>query len=810
MLQDLWQDLRFGVRMLAKDPGFTAIAVLTLALGIGANTAIFSILDPLLLRKLPVRNPDELVWVNAAGTLGPLEASEVQSFYRYRDKNSVFSGVLAFSPVGDCEVMRNGQESSARDESVSGTYFSALGVRPFAGRLLTPEDDQTVFGNTAVVLSYNYWRRTFSSDMKIVGETIVLNGNPSTIVGVTPPGFFGVEVGNSPDFYLPLGDKTPIDDYRRAQWVTILARLKPGVSLTQAQAGLEPLFEQNVRESTLPEIEKREIMARLVLMPAGRGVSDLRARFSLPAQILMGVVGLILLIACANVANLLLARGMARRREITVRLALGAGRWRLIRQLLAESALLATWGALAGVIAGKWASGFLVASLSTKKRTVSLEAGLNGRVFLFGIGVSILTVLLCGLAPALTATRADLAHDLKVQNGCAGRSSGRGQLGKLLVVAQVAFSVMVLIGAGLLLHSLLNLETSDVGLDRDHVLMISMSGHAAGRSPVQLADLYDQLLDRAKSLPGVRSASYSAFSPVSGTGVGVNVVVEGYALQPGETANDLFVGVSSGYFDTMGIPLLAGREFTRDDVHTKAPVLIINRTMARRYFGDRNPLGKHIQFVEGKHPPMEIVGVIADSKYNDLHEKTFDFFYVPGGTGRVLDVRAVGNPKLLIGPLRELILSLDSSITIASVQTLRQEIDESLHQDYLVATLCSIFSMLALLLTCIGLYGTLAFGVARRKNEIGVRMALGATPRDIFSLIVGQGLRLTIAGLLLGVAGAMVAASILASLLFGVTQADPLTLTAVCFIFTCASIFACAVPARRAMRVDPVVALRQE
>jgi predicted permease len=810
LMLGLWQDLRFGVRMLAKNPGFTAIAVLTLALGIGTNTAIFSILDPLLLRALPVRNPGELVQVNAAGTLGPLELSEVQSFYRYRDKNSVFSGVLAFSPVGDCEVTRNGQASSAREESVSGTYFSVLGVQAFVGRLLTPEDDQIPFGSTRVVLSYDYWRRAFSSDMKIVGQTIVLNGSPSTIAGIAPPGFFGVEVGNSPDFYLPLGDNTPIDDYRRAQWVTILARLKPGVPLAQAQAGLEPLFEQNVRESLLPEIEKHEMMARLVLTPAGRGISDLRARFSLPAQILMGVVGLILLIACANVANLLLARSMARRREITVRLALGAGRWRLVRQLLTENALLAALGTLAGVIAGNWASGFLIASLSTKRLPVSLDAGLNGRVMFFAIGVSVLTVFLFGLAPALSATRADLAHDLKVQNGGTGRSSARWQLGKLLVVAQVAFSVMVLVGAGLLLHSLVNLETFNAGFDRDHVLMISMSGHAAGSSPAQLADFYDQLLDRASALPGVRSASYSAFSPISGTEVGINVTVEGFTLQPGETANDLFAGVSPGYFDTMGIPLLAGREFTREDVQTKAPVVIVNRTMARRYFGDKNPLGKHIQFVEGKHPPMEIVGVVADSKYNDLRENASDFFYIPGGTGRVLDVRAAGNPKLLSAPLRELIHSLDSSIAITNVQTLRQQADESLHQDYLVTTLCSIFSVLALVLTCIGLYGTLAFGVARRTNEIGVRMALGATPRDIFSLIVGQGLKLTIAGLLLGVAGAMVAASILASPLFGVKQADPLTLTGVCFIFTCASILACAVPARRAMRVDPMIALRQE
>ena len=809
-MHSLWQDLRFGARMLAKNPGFTIVALLTLALGIGANTAIFSVLDPLLLRKLPVHNPDELVWINSAGTLGPLESSEIESYYRYRDKNPVFSGVLAFSAVSDCDVETNDHASSARDDIVSGNYFTALGVQPFAGTLFASEDEKSASGNAIAVLSFEYWKRAFGSDPAAIGKTVSVNKIPYTIVGIAHPGFFGAEVGNSPDLYLPLGGNFSPQDYWRTQWVTILARLKPGVSLAQAQAGLEPLFEENVRESTLPESEKRENMGRLVLTPAGRGLSELRTRFTVTAQFLMGVVGLILLIACANVANLLFARGMARRKEIMVRLALGAGRWRLVRQLLTESALLAAAGSLTGVIAGRWASGILIASLSTKKFPVSLESGLNVHVLLFTSAILVFTLVLSGLAPAIFVTRSDLAHGLKVQNADKGRLSARWQLGNLLVVAQVAFSVSVLIGAGLLLHSLLNLETSDVGLDRDHVLMISMSGHAAGRGASQAADFYDQLLERARTLPGVRSASYSAFSPISGTEVGINVIVEGYALRPGEAANDLFVGVSPGYFDTMGIPLLAGREFTREDVQTKSPVVIINRTMARRFFGDASPLGKHVQFVEGRHPLMEIVGVVADSKYTDLREKASDFFYTPGGTGRVLDVRAAGNPKLLIGPLRELIHSLDGSVTIASIQTLRQEIDESLHQDYLVAALCSIFSLLALLLACVGLYGTLSFSVARRTNEIGVRMALGATPRHIFRLVVGQGMKLTVAGLLLGGACAIASASILASLLFGVKQADPLTLAVVSALFIGAAIVACAVPARRAMRVDPMVALRQE
>lgn len=808
-MEQLSQDIRYGLRVLAKSPGFAVVAILTLALGIGANTAIFSVLYPLLLRDLPVRNPNELVQISSAGRLGPLESSEVRSFYLYRDKSRVFSGVLGFSAAGDCEVETNGRTSNARDAIVSGNYFTVLGVRPFAGRLFTSEDGKAASGSAVVVLSFDYWKRALDSDPDVLGKTVSLNKIAYRIVGIAPPGFFGVEVGASPDLYLSLGDDLTPQDEWRAQWMTILGRLKPGVSLAQAHTDLEPLFEESVRESTLPEIEKQNNMARLVLTPAGRGLSEVRERLSAPMEILMGVVGLILLIACANVASLMLARGLSRKKEITVRLALGAGRWRLIRQLLTESALLAALGTIAGVLVGRWASAFLVASLSSKRFPLTLDATLSGPVLLFTAAVSLMTVLLAGLAPAVSASRSEHAQDLKVQSS-GGASSSRGTLGKLLVVVQVALSVTVLMGAGLLLRSLVNLETFDAGFDRGHVLLVSITGPAQGRSPTQLTALYAQILERARNLPGVRSASYSAFSPLSGTEVGINLKVEGYTLQPGETANDLFVGVSSGYFETMGIPLLAGRDFTGEEVQSKAPVLIINRTMAHRFFGDESPLGKHVQFVEGSHPPMEIVGVVGDSKYNDLRESAADFFYVPGGTGRVLDVRAIGPPGALAAPLRSLIHSLDSSVKIGSIQTLQQEIDESLHPDVAIAALTGVFGFLALALACVGLYGTLSFSVARRKREIGVRMALGARPRDVLQLVVGQGVKLTAGGLLLGAVGALASSSLIAGWLFGVKPADPLTIGAVCAIFLAGAVLACAAPARRAARVDPMDALRTE
>jgi predicted permease len=810
-VEALWGDVRYGLRMLRKSPGFTAVAVLTLALGIGANTAIFSILDPLLLRKLPVPRPDELVWVNSAGSLGLAEigGSEVQSFYAYRDKAQVFSGVLCFAGVRPYEVRRIGLAISANGEIVSANFFTVLGVHPFAGQFFTFHEDQGYPGNP-IVLSFDYWNRAFDADRGVIGETVSLGNVPYTVLGVAPPGFFGVEVGKSPDFYMPLEATLPPEVKWQAEWVTILARLKPGVSLQQAEAGLCPLFDQIARESSLPEVEKNECMARIVLTPASRGFSDARSKFSLPARILMGVVGLVLLIACANVANLLLARGIGRKREITVRLALGAGRWRLVRQLLTESALLAAMGAIAGIVAGRWASGLLVVSLSSKRLPLTLAAGLSSRVLIFAAAVLGLAVLLCGIVPALSATRSDLAHDLKVQTGGPGRSSSRSVLGKLLVVAQVALSVTLLSGAGLLLRSLVNLETFDTGFDRDHVLLVSMGGHAADRSPEQMNAFCDALLDHAKHLPGVRSASLSAFAPVSGREIGVNVTVEGYSLRLGETANELFLPISPGYFETMGISLLAGRDFTMQDVETHDAVVILNRTMAARFFGDQNALGKHVRFVEGNHPPMEIVGVVADSKYNDLRERSLDFFYVPGRRLAVLEVRSTKDPRMLVGPVRDLFRSLDSSVAISSVETLREEVDEFLHPDRLIVGLCGAFSMLALALACLGLYGMLTFSVARRTSEIGIRMALGAHPRNIFRLIVGQGVTLTVLGLVLGAAGALASTSLLASLLFSVNGGDPLTFAAVSLLLAAAAVLACYVPARRAMRVDPMVALRYE
>ena len=824
-MHTLSQDVRYGLRMLSKNPAFTAIAVLTLALGIGANTAIFSLLDPLLLRKLPVRNPDELVWVNSAGTLGPAEISEVETFYAYRDKATVFLGVLAFSQIAPYEVTHSGRKTIAKGELVSANYFSVLGIRPFAGRLFGEADEH---GPASLVVSFDFWKREFDSDPGAIGKfvsfgdqadasrTVSASQHSYIVVGVATPEFFGAEVGKSPDFYMPLGvTDLPSQDYWQTHGVTILARLKPGISIAQAQAGLDPLLHEVEKTSTLPEIERQESFAHVLLIPAARGLSEARTKFSLPTRILMVVVGFLLLIACGNVANLLLARGMARKREITIRAALGAGRLRVIRQLLTESSLLAVMGAAAGLALGQWTSRLLIASLSTPQLPIVLPTGLNGRLLLFTAAVLVLTVLFCGLAPALAATRGEIAEDLKAQGGGSHHSLPHSRLGHALIVTQVALSMMLLAGAGLLLRSLFNLETFDAGFDRDKVLAITLNGYSTARTRDQVAEFYAQLLELMKHLPGVHSVSYSSFTPISGKEVGINVIVEGYTLRPGEVANDRFVGVSPGYFETMGIPLLAGRDFTQADVHPNSQsyqatsVAILNRTMARRFFGNSNPIGKHFRFVEGNHPQVEIIGVVADSKYNDLRESAIDFFYMPGTHGD-LEIRANVPAKTLAGPLREMLHSLDSSVTITSINTLREIVDDSLHPDRLIAVLCGMFSALALALTCVGLYGTLAFLVARRTSEFGIRIALGASPRDIFGLAVGQGMRFTALGIILGIVAALSGGSLLANFLFGVKQTDPFTFLAVSLVLLTAAGLACYVPARRAMRVDPMAALRDE
>lgn len=796
-------DFVYALRGLRKDPGFTGVAVLTLALGIGANTAIFGVLDPLLLRKLPVSHPEELVLLESSGSLETLQSAELSAYKTYRENSSVFSGMIAFDSITEAALLRDGNAIPVRGELVSGNFFTVLGVRPYLGRLLAEDDDRGAAGSLLLVLGYDCWRREFASDPQISGKTVSLDNRLYTIVGVAPPEFGGAVIGESPDFYIPLSQRNP-------SWVTIMARLKPGVTLANAQASLEPLFQETVRQSRLPPVEIQQAMARLILTPAERGVEGNTERFALPARILAGVVLLVLLIACSNVANLLLARGIARSREITVRLAMGAGRWRLIRLLLVESALLATMGAAAGVVVGRWAGALLAAALSTEQTPVVLATSGANRMLLFTMVVLGVSVLLCGLAPALAATRVDIAGGLKVQNAGLALQSSRSRLSKVLVITQVALSAMLLAGAGLLLRSLVNLKTLDTGFHRHSILLVSLRANPA-RPRTQGQAFYAELVERAKNLPGVRAASLSTSTPMGYKHYGINVAIEGEPQRPSDQSHIFFTAVMPGYFETMGIPLLTGRDFTPQDA--TASVTIINRAMARRFFGDQNPIGKRFRFVEGKRPPMEIIGLAADSKYHDLREQPYAYCYVPrsaGHSGGTLEIRATGNATKLAGPLRELVHSLDRSETVVSIRTLSEQVDESILAERTISALCGAFAALALALASVGLYGTLASSVARRTSEIGVRMALGARGPDVVRMIVLEGLALASVGIVLGIAGGIALTGAASKLLFGVAPSDPWTYAAVTAILAASASVASYVPARRASRLDPMLALRCE
>ena len=823
-MRDFWRDLLYSARSLAKSPGLTAVAALTLALGIGANAAIFSILDPLLLRKLPVQEPDSLVFLGNAGLWQAARqvdydtaiTSELSAYRHYRDENRVLSGVLFFSETEEYDLTRGDEASSASSETVSANYFSVLGVRPFLGRLIAPQDGNGASANPVAVLSYACWQRTFASNAAVIGQTVSLKNtgwsfhplqsHDYRIIGVAPPGFFGLEVGRNPDLYIPAANSGDSPAF-----VAIVARLKPGISLLQARSSLAPIYQETVRDSTLRGLEKQEAMVGPVVDEIPHGLSRARDKFGLAAQISMVVVALVLLIASVNVANLLLARGISRRHELIVRAALGAGRWRLIRQMLAEAALLGFAGAVAGIFAANWTAHSLSAALSSRQLPVQLDAALNGRVFVFSAAILAVTVLLCGLVPAISTTRRDLISELKLSGTTAGLAASRSRLGNLLLGAQIAVSAIVLVAAGLLLHSLFNLETYDLGFDADHVLAVTLSGKAA------TSGFYEQLLDRANHLPGVKSIAYSALIPLRGDVFGINIAVPGYTPRSAAETHAYFNGVSPGYFQAMGIPLLEGRDFTPEDAAVRpSRVAIISRTMAEHYFRGEDPLGHVLMSSEAtSRPPLRIIGVVANSVYFNLREKPADVLYMPYArpweTVRAnLVLRASGDPAAVAGAARDLIRALNSSVKIESIETMRRQVNESLHEDRLIGALCGVFAALALVLTCVGIYGVLSFQTARRTNEIGIRMALGARRRDILALILLRGMRILVAGLAVGVAGALAVARLMAHMLFGISPSDLLTYAAVGLLLPLAALVALYFPARRAMRVDPMVALRYE
>jgi putative ABC transport system permease protein len=810
-LEILWQDLRYGVRMLLKNPGFTTIAVLTLALGIGANTAIFTLLDKVLIRPLPVDQPQQLVtFVEDAG--GAPGIFSYPLYTELRDRNDVLSGVVAYEQ-GPFSLSDGNATERVIGQIVSGNYFGALGVRPALGRFFLPEEDRSPGTHPVIVISHGLWRRRFGADPAVLGKTVSVNGYPFTVVGVAPPEFTGTTLGAVNDLYVPImmqaqtgPGRNGVLNNRNWGWLSLIGRLKPNVSREQAQAALAtPVEDANKTFPGNPDKDADRMgdPTKVFLMDGSRGHTDRVKDLSLPLKLLMGVVGFILLIACANVANLLLARASARRKEIAVRLAVGASRFRILRQLLTESTILAALGGGAGLLVAYWFTGLLLGfQQQSNKVPRSLDGSLDGRALGFTLGLSLLTGIVFGLAPALQASKPDHVAALKEDTpGLNGRARWLS-LRNLLVVTQVALSLVVLIGAGLCLKSLRALQAINPGFEPARVVTASFDLGQNRYSEERGRQFISLLSERVVALPGVESVSFArivAFSDVPWIGP---ANIEGAKQQ---RANLNFI--SPNYFQTLGIPLVRGREFTSQDAASAPLVFIVNEAAARRYWPGQEAIGKRLN-------GGEVVGVVRNSKERGLTADASPTIYKPllqnYQSPLTLHVRTAMEGQPLLDALRREVRSLDGTLPVYDIGTLAQQKDGSLYTERLAAALLTLFGLLALSLAAVGIYGVLSYAVTERTREMGVRLALGARPRDLLKLVVGQGLTLTLIGLVIGVGASFALTRLIAKLLFGVSPTDPLTFIVIPLLLAGVALLACWIPARRATRVDPLAALRYE
>src|SRR5215470_1309311 len=833
-MQTLWQDLRYSARMLWKKPGFTLIAALTLSLGIGANTAIFSLIDAMLLRSLPVRDPGRLALFGAGQSQGisvsfPSGSAELFSYPFYRDlrqRNQVFSDVAAIESLPNrvYGVVSGSQGDPEMIDArlVSGSYFSVLGVEAVLGRAFTDADDQIPGGRPVAVASHSWWKR-HGADPAAVGKTITIGPTVFTLIGVAPREFFGTEVGESPDIWIPLAMEEQVPPGWRGrnnnlfQSLYLIARLKPGVRIEQAGVEANLLFKQALQEyagsQPSPERLQNIQQASIELTPAGRGLSQLRFQFSEPLKALMAVVGLVLLITCANVANLLLARGAARRKEFAMRLALGAGRLRLIRQLGAESVLLAALGGSLGVIIAWWGSQALVWMASTGPQPLPLDVTPNARILGFTLFASLLSAIIFGMAPALRATRFELIPALKDGGGDAAMT--RSLLGKALVVSQVALSLLVLVGAGLFVRSLINLRKVDTGFNQQNVLLLQPATDSVGykEDDPRLSALYRDVEEKVSAIPGVRAASFSLFSFNQGTWTNP-ITVKGDAPPVRETPFIINNVVGPGFFTAMNLPLILGRPFGPQDTKTSSKVAVISEEMARRFF-PQSPLGKRYRMgTSGEGEEIEVIGVVKDAKYESLGEEPKPMAYYPYSQrdwylGN-FEVSFSGAPGAIVSAVRQAIKEVNRNLPIAEVTMFSEQVDRSLVQQKLIARLSTFFGLLALLLAAIGLYGVISYSVTQRTREIGIRMALGAERRNVLRLVLGQGAKLTVIGVLAGLGAAWALTRWIESLLFGVSPTDWVTFVIIALLLIAVALLACYIPARRATKVDPIVALRCE
>jgi putative ABC transport system permease protein len=828
------QDLRYGVRQLRQSPGFAAVAVLSLALGIGANTAMFQLVDAVRLRTLPVQDPQELVYIDmpqGSQRSGWFSTRSARFTYGHweqiRAQQKAFSGVLAWSATR-FNLASGGEGRYAEGLYVSGEFFQHLGVTPLMGRTFTAQDDTAACSSPGVVISHAFWEREFGGDLGVLGKTTNLDGQPFPIVGVTQPSFFGVEVGSRYDVAVPLcSDKLIANDKKgripvpHAWWLSMMGRLKPGWTPERATAHLQALA-PGIMQATLPptyrpDSAKRYLANKLEATAGGTGVSGLRRQYERPLWLLMATTGLVLLIACANLANLLLARASVREREIAVRLAIGASRWRLVRQLLSESLLLALMGAALGAAIAQGLSRGLVAFLSTARNPLFVGLGVDLRVLGFTAGIAITTCLLFGLVPALRATH--LAPSAAIRTGGRGMSAGRERfsLRRGLVATQVALSLVLLVGALLFVRSLRNLMTIDAGFQSEGILAVSIDigrpQYAKERRPA----IFRDVLERLSTRPGVASAAQVWFTPVSGAGWNDSVHPEGAgSAESGKESN--FNRIGPGYLRTMGTPLLAGRDFDDRDKVGAPKVAIVNEAFAKRFFGGANPVGRRFRVEEGvggKVPVYEIVGLAKNTKYYQLREDFVPISFFPiaqdedPGTGTTYVLRVAGPIGNVMTGVKATVAEISPAIGI-EFRPLSAQLAESVLRERLMATLSGGFGILAGLLATLGLYGVIAYMVARRRNEIGVRIALGADRARVIRLVLREALVMLAVGLTVGVLIALWAGRAASTMLFGLQPHDPATIAAAMALLAAVAVLASYVPARRAAGVEPMTALRDE
>ncbi|MBX6363871.1 MAG: ABC transporter permease [Gemmatimonadetes bacterium] len=829
-------NLRLALRTLFKAPFVTAIAILSLALGIGANAAIFSLFEEMLLRALPVQEPERLVNLGAPGPKpGSQSCSQagscdaVFSYPMFRDlerAQTVFTGIAAHRAFAANLAFRN-QTLSAEGMLVSGSYFPVLGVRPALGRLLGPADDQAIGANFVAVLSHSFWTTRLGADPGVLNETIVVNGHPLTIVGVAPAGFQGTTLGTQPSVFVPItmrGLMSPgFDDFenRRSYWAYLFARLKPGVSLTQADAALNGLYRSIINDVEAPlqkgmsdATMKRFRAKRITLEPGARGQSSIHREAKAPLVLLFSITGVVLLIACANIANLLLARGAGRAQEMAVRLSLGASRRQVVTQLLVESCLLAALGGAASLLVARWTLA-LIASLLPADAVGTLHLGLRMPVVLFAAALSIGTGVLFGLFPAIHSTRPDIVSALKANARQPSGNRAAARFRTSLVTAQIALSMALLVSAGLFIRSLVNVSRVDLGLRIDNVVAFRLSPELNGYAPARSHTFFQRVEEALRATPGVTAVSAALVPILSGSNWGTDVAVQGFRSGPDIDSNARLNEVSAGYFRAFGVPLLAGREFTPADALGRPKVAIVNEAFAKKFNLGRDAVGKWMSMGRSGELDMEIVGLVQNAKYSDVKEEVPPLFFVPWAQDSTIGamtfyVRTALPPERLLKTIPRVIAGLDPNLPVEDLKTLPQQVRENVFLDRMISTLSAAFAALATLLAAVGLYGVLAYTVAQRTREFGVRMALGADSRRVRALVLRHVARMVAVGGAVGIAAALGIGRAARSLLFGLSGQDPVALGAAAVLLALVAAGAGYIPALRASRVQPAQALRYE